>query len=199
MIIHKELLQGTPEWDHLRCGRITASVVPALFAKETTKTYQETILKIARGRVTGKPVESFKSEWMQRGNDLEAEALAAYALDKFVDVKRVGFIEVDEWTGCSPDGLINDDGMIQVKCVKWNTFDAIKTEADIDKDYIIQCQAEMFLAVRKWNDLYYYDPELEAKCFRINADPKWQTLISDAIEKAKGEIEKKMSEMKRRK
>jgi exodeoxyribonuclease (lambda-induced) len=200
MIIHKNIEQGTDEWNLLRCSRITASVVPCFFAAEKTKTYQEAILKISRGRVTGKPVETFKSDWMQRGNDMEAQAIAQYEIDKevYAGVERVGFIEVDEWTGCSPDGLVGDEGMVQIKCVKWNTFDAIKTEADIDKDYFIQCQAELFFSGRKWNDIYYYDPDLKAKCFRIEADEKWFNLINEAIEKAKVQIELKMQSMERR-
>ena len=200
MIIHTDVVQGSPEWDILRCGRITASVVSSLFAAEKAKTYQKTILKIARGRVTGKQVESFKSDWMQRGNDLEAKAIAQYEIDKelYTGVEKVGFIEVDDWLGCSPDGLVGDDGMVQIKCVKWNTFDTIKTIADVDKDYIIQCQTEMLFTKRKWNDLYYYDPDLESKCFRIEADPKWFFCIDEAIKTAKVKIELKMQEMKRR-
>lgn len=190
-----DITQGTDEWNNIRAGKFTASTIPALFMKESTKGYQDLIKRIAYERISGKPVESFKSEWMQRGNEIEAQAIEEYSAVMFVDVVRVGFVEVDEWCGCSPDGLIGDDGLIQVKCPKWNTFFDYKTIEDIDKDYIIQCQTEMLFTGRKWNDLYVYDPNLESKTFKIMADEKMHGEIMAKIENAKGEVISRMNEI----
>lgn len=192
---HFEISQGTEEWNQIRCGRFTASVIPTLFMKESTKGYQDAIKRIAYERTAGRPVESFKSEWMTRGNELEAAAIEEYQATEFCDVVRIGFVEVDEWCGCSPDGYVREDGMIQVKCPKWNTFFDYRTIADIDKDYIIQCQTEMLFSGRKWNDLYIYDPYLESKKFRILPDEAMQLDILARIEKAKGEVESLMREI----
>lgn len=192
---HFEITQGTEEWNQIRCGRLTASVIPTLFMKESTKGYQDAIKRIAYERTAGRPVESYKSEWMARGNELEAAAIEEYQATEFCDVVRIGFVEVDEWCGCSPDGYVGDDGMIQVKCPKWNTFFDYRTIDDIDKDYIIQCQTEMLFSKRKWNDLYIYDPYLESKKFRILPDEAMQQDILARIKKAKGEVEALMREI----
>lgn len=194
MIIHDDLLQGSPEWHKLRAGKFTASTVAALFMKESTKGYQDLLKKIARERLTGNPVETFKSEWMQRGSELEGRALRQYEFDNFILVKKIGFIEIDSWIGCSPDGLVSEHGMIQVKCPKWNTW----FDAEIEKDYIIQCQAEMWIAGREWNDLYYYDPELESKVFKIRRDENIIKEIQTRIDIAKPLVEKYMSTIRLR-
>lgn len=190
-----DITQGTDEWNLIRAGKFTASTIPALFMKESTKGYQDLIKRIAYERTAKKPVESFKSEWMQRGNEIEAQATAEYSNVMFAEVVRVGFVEVDEWCGCSPDGFVNDDGLIQVKCPKWNTFFDYKTIDDIDKDYIIQCQAEMLFSERGWNDLYIYDPNLESKTFRIMADKEMHKDILSRIEKAKSQVIARMDEI----
>jgi len=192
MIEHFEIVQGTEEWNQIRSGKFTASTISALFMKESTKGYQDAIKRIAYERVAGKPVESFKSDWMTRGNELEAAAIEEYQNTTLSDVTKIGFVEVDDWCGCSPDGYVNNDGLIQVKCPKWNTFFDYKTINDIDKDYIIQCQTEMLFSGRLYNDLYIYDPYLESKTFRILPDIAMQTEIAAKIEKAKKEVEKMM-------
>jgi hypothetical protein len=196
MKIYSDMIQGTEEWNKIRCGKFTASVVPKLFMGEKTKGYQDTIRRIAYERMTGQTAESFKSDWMQRGNDLEEIALKEYSDVTFSEVQRIGFVEVDEWRGCSPDGMVNDDGLVQVKSPKWNTFMDYKTIDDIDKDYIIQCQTELMFTERAYNDLYIFEPFLESKCFRILPDLKMQCEIDSKIEKAKKEVIAFMNELK---
>jgi hypothetical protein len=198
MIVH-DVQQGSDEWKSLRAGKFTASGIPTLFMGKTTKGYNEYLLQIARERVTGKPVESFKSDWMKRGNSIEDDAINKYRLDTFQTVKTVGFIECDEWTGFSPDALVDDDGLLQVKCPKWNTFHNIKTIKDVDNDYIIQCQAELLFSDREWNDLYFYDPELEPKNFRIYPDHEvfFGSIIGE-IEIAKEKVMELMKNIKLR-
>jgi hypothetical protein len=197
MKIHYDMIQRTPEWDQIRCGKFTATSVVNLFMGSGTKGYQDTIRRIAYERVTGEKVsDDFKSEWMEKGNKFEPIALEEYRNLTFVDVIQPGFVEVDEWRGCSPDGLVNGDGLIQVKCPKWNTFMDYKTIDDIDIKYIRQCQTELMFTERGYNDLYIFEPFLESKCFRILPDLKMQCEIDSKIEKAKKEVIAFMNELK---
>ena len=158
-MIYHDVIQGSDEWHVLRSTRFTASNFHKLFAKESTKTYQNLINEIVFARLTGEVSESYQSEWMKRGNDLEADAIEAYELETFNKVTPVGFVELDEWVGCSPDGLIGKDAMLQVKCPKATTLMDYYGE-EIPREYMWQIQGELYVTDRKWSDYYVYHPHL---------------------------------------
>lgn len=170
MIIHN-CEQRSPEWFNLRCGKFTASNFDKLFMGKSTKGYQDLINTIVYERLTADIPESYQSEWMQRGNELEPEAIRRYELETFNKVNKVGFVEYDEWIGCSPDGLIGEDGMIQAKCPKHNTaiYYRLNPKKAVD-DYLYQVQGEIGFSGRKWNDLIIYHPKLPAQIIRVEKD-----------------------------
>lgn len=167
-MIYHDVIQGSDEWHVLRSTRFTASNFPKLFAKENTKTYQNLINEIVFARLTGEVSESYQSEWMRRGNELEAEAIEAYELETFNKTTQIGFIELDDWVGCSPDSLVGDDGMLQVKCPKATTLMDYYGGGDAYEQHYIQVQGELYVANRKWSDLYIYHPKLKPFCRRID-------------------------------
>ena len=78
MIIHENLIQGTPEWLQVKAGKFSCSTFSDLFAKETTQAYQGAINDVVYGKLTGEPVESFSNDIMKRGNEMEPFAREAY-------------------------------------------------------------------------------------------------------------------------
>lgn len=190
MTIHT-MEQHSPEWTAVRGGKFTASTFSSLFAKETTKEYQNLINQVVFERLTGETPESFESDWMKRGTELEPQALKGYEMLTFNTIRKVGFIELSEWTGCSPDGLIGEDGLVQIKCPKWSTLINYHLTGEIPRDYMIQMQGELFVTGRKWNDFFVYHPKLKPILKRVDRDEK---MIDEII----GKLEIVIAEAKKR-
>ena len=192
-IYHFDIQQNTDEWYAIRRGRFTASEFPKLFMKKETKGYNELLDKIAWERIFGEtPEESFSNYYTERGKELEPEALEHYKFLTFNDVQRVGLVELNEWVSCSPDGLVNEDGLVQVKCLKFTTHKDYLLTGKVPKDHYIQMQGELFITQRKWNDYFVYHPKLLSKKLTIERDEKLiaelQTELDIAIKEVANRI-----------
>ena len=170
MKIYEDLEQGTEEWQLVRLGKFTGSKANDLLMKPSLKGYQNLIYMLAYERLTGEPTESYVSEWMQYGTDTEPEARESYMFETGNEVQQVGFIELDENTGCSPDGLVNNDGMLEIKCVKWNVQMDYLISQKIPTNYYLQMQFNLFVSNRQWCDFYSYHPKLKAFNKRVFQD-----------------------------
>ncbi len=176
--------QGTDEWFALRQGKFTASCIKDLFMGTTTAGYEKAIHKVVFERLSGERVESeFKSAYMQRGNDLEQEARDKYSLLTFNKVDNGGFFEFNEWAGASPDGLIGEDGILEIKCPAYNTMINYLIKKELPKEYYYQVHSQILITGRKYCDFFAYHPNLENFILRVNRD-----------EKICKEIEKKIKE-----
>lgn len=196
MKIYSEIAQGTDEWKKLRRGKFTASNFSKLFTKKDSVGYNELIHKVVFERLTGQSPEEFGNKWTERGNTLEEEAIIDYTTRTFNLVERVGFIELDEWVGCSPDGLIGDEGMIQAKCPKYTTLMDYLISDKVPKDYFYQMQGELFVAKRKWNDFFVYHPQFKPMLKRIERDEKVIADIQTELDLAIKEAQKRIRILK---
>ena len=188
MITHSEIIQGSPEWHDLRRGRFTASNIPKLFMGKTTQGYSDALYRVAMERVTGKSTESYSNAAMMRGIQLEPMARQIYEIEKQTLVEECGFVEVDEWMGCSPDGLVGKDGMIQIKCPAFNTHIGYIVSEEVPKDYYIQMQAEMWMSGRQWNDFMSFHPDLPSLIIRLTPDEAVYKKMAEEIEIAKQKV-----------
>lgn len=138
--------------------------------------------------------EGFTSDFMQRGLELEETALTMYEVDNDVKVERVGFLELNEYAGCSPDALVGDNGLVEIKCLKnSNHFKILLYGLDeVESKYQWQIQFQLLVTGRKWCDLIYYNPNFERDLitFRIEPDKEKQEKIKLGIEKGKELINK---------
>ena len=121
MKYHYDIIQGTEEWHQIRCGRVTKRTIKTLLVngKSSNGLGAGAITnarRIAEERITNVPMPSFKNGATDYGNVHEQEAREYYQMTMFQKVTQVGFVEKDRNTGCSPDGLIKDDGGLEVKC-----------------------------------------------------------------------------------
>ncbi len=189
MEIRRDIVQGTEPWNEIRRGRFTASTISKLFMGKSTQGYNDAIYKIVQERLTGKSPESYVNEAMKRGIVMEAEARLAYEVEKMTLVEEVGFVEYDEWVGCSPDGLVDDDGMIQIKCPAFNTHVGYLLSEEVPKDYYAQMQMELWVTGRAWNDFVSYHPDLPMFILRLFPDKEMFKKIETEINIAKQKVE----------
>lgn len=167
MIVH-DLVQGSPEWYALRAGMPTASSFSKLVTSkgEASKSLAGYALTLAGEVFAGKSLDEFEgTAWTERGKELEAKARQLYEFGNDVTIQPVGFITDDEQlAGCSPDGLVNGEGLVEFKCLKAeNHISAIlyfQKNGTCPTDYVQQTQGQLMLGERKWCDLIFYHPEL---------------------------------------
>lgn len=158
--------QRTDDWFAARCGRITASRLADVMAK-TKSGYSASrknyMMELICQRLTGKVEQGFTSGPMIRGNELEPVAREMYVLNQFdAEVKEVGFIPhpaIDGF-GASPDGLVNDDGLIEIKCPNTATHLETMRTGKPKREYLLQMHAQMMCTGRKWCDFVSYDDRL---------------------------------------
>lgn len=159
------LQQGTDEWLKARAGKATASRMSDLLARTKSgwgASRANYAAELVAERLTGEPAKMFVNDAMRRGTEKEPEARTAYELWAGVNVQEVGFVPhpTIAMSGASPDGLIDADGMIEIKCP--NTATHIETllgEPIADK-YMKQVQWQLACTGRAWCDWVSYDDRL---------------------------------------
>jgi len=147
--------QGTPEWFACRLGKLTASDGQAI---ATSGKGLETLCyeKVAE-IMTGKQKPSYTNEDIERGHEMEMLARNSYELETGRLVKEVGFVELDEFTGCSPDGFVGEDGLVEIKCKSDANFVRYMYEKKVETEYNWQMQMQMFVTGRKWVDYVVFN------------------------------------------
>lgn len=159
------IIQGTPEWYAVRCGKVTASRIADLTAKiksgpsASRTTYMGELIC---ERLTGVVTDGFKSAAMQWGNDHEPQARLNYAFDRNVEIVEVGFADhpTIKMAGASPDGLVGSDGLAEFKCPNTATHLETLRTRNVPSGYVKQMYWQMACTGRQWNDFTSYDPRL---------------------------------------
>jgi hypothetical protein len=183
--------QGSPEWVAARVGIPTASEYKTLHGikkeardKVTRRTY---MLKLAGEVLTGEVQESYQNDHMQRGKDMEAEARRLYAFMSDADPRQVGFI-VNGPKGCSPDSLIGDNGVLEVKTkLPHLTIDCLLKD-EFPTEHKAQCQGALWVAEREWVDIAVYWPRLPLFVKRAYRDEAFIKTISQAVDDFNAEL-----------
>jgi putative phage-type endonuclease len=157
--------QRTPEWELARLGKATASRIADVIAK-TKSGYAASranyAAQLISERLTGVKGEAFESPAMRWGQEKESEALELYAFEQDADITQVGFLEHAkiQMAGASPDGLVGDDGLVEIKCPLTAThIETLLGQAPPGR-YLAQMQWQMAVAGRAWCDFVSYDPRL---------------------------------------
>jgi len=193
MILHN-IEQRSDEWEEIRRGKLTASD----FSKIITKTGKLSSQYIEVLYKNLSEINTFAKEfyptnfYMERGIELEDEAIIAYEQATSYLVDKIGFIESKcGLFGVSPDGLINDDGLIEVKCLMQKKhLSLLVGDYSAINEYIPQIQFQLFISKRKWVDFISFNPdfiEKQQRIFikRIFVDNDYHELIKVALEKYK--------------
>jgi len=188
--------QQTDEWFAARLGRVTASRIADVMMKPTTAGYQNYRAQLVCERLTGEPTESFTSAAMQHGTDTEPRARAFYELETGLTVQEVGFIPhpLLEMSGASPDGVIGERGLVEIKCPQPATHIKTLTGSAIDRKYRLQMQWQMVCTGRDWCDFVSFCPSLpmEMQMFRqrVDAEAEEQAEITAAVTSFLAEVDR---------
>jgi hypothetical protein len=161
--VRLDVVQGTDAWLAARVGRLTGSRAPDMLA--TLKNGGEAAarrdlrLQLAVERLTGRPADDrYVSREMQHGIDTEAAARAAYEAHTGNLVEPVGFIQHGELlAGCSPDGLVGDDGLVELKAPKSTTHFGYVRGGCVPSAYVGQLLHNLWISGRSWCDFVSYD------------------------------------------
>lgn len=183
MIIHP-VEQNTPEWEQLKLGKPSASefhkiVTPKgkLSASATKYAY-----RLIAEEILQRPMESLEGlTWIELGKLQEADAAALYEFENDVKAERVGFITTDDRRiGASPDRLIGEDGLLEIKCVAPQT-QVCNMINGMDGDYIPQTQGQLYVAEREWNDWYSYNLEFPPVKIRTYRDEAFIAILAQSL------------------
>jgi putative phage-type endonuclease len=187
LTIFDDLEQGSDEWLDARRGIITASAISKLLTptgRVASNDYSRALtLELAAERITGLTEHVFVNADMQRGNDVEPLARDLYAEHYGRPVTQVGFMVEDKWgfpIGYSPDGLVGDDGLIEVKGPRAKKHLATILADEIPAEYMPQVQTGLLVSGRTWCDFLSYSGGMPMYPIRVHADPKWADAIVSA-------------------
>lgn len=194
----QKLEQLSPEWFALKAGKFSGSRFAELMARTRNgwgKSRENLIATLVAERMTGACVTTYSNAAMQRGTELEPEARSAYEAHAGVLVEEVAFIEHPTVpnVGVSPDGLVGDDGMVELKCPSAmdRHLQAILNKQHA-KDYRWQLQGQLWVTGRAWVDAVSYDPRwpepYHLAIERVEADPKAHQELAEAVAEAEQEI-----------
>jgi putative phage-type endonuclease len=197
--------QGTPEWHQLRAGKVTASRVADILAQTKTgpsASRQNYLIELALQRSTGTIEPSYTNAAMEWGTQTEPQARVAYEVETENFVDQVAFIDhpTIAWFGCSPDGLISDDGLIEIKCpnsaTHWEYFKAKKPP----QKYVTQMQTQLCVTNRKWCDFVSFDPRMPSRSqllvVRIERDDAFIAEMEEKVKQFLSEVEIEVNLMK---
>jgi len=194
--------QRTDEWFAARLGKVTASRIKDVLAGKTTAARRNYLAQLVVERLTQKAPESFTNAAMQWGTDQEPFARAAYEAKTGVLVDETGLVDhpVIPMSGASPDGLVANDGLVEIKCPNTAThMDTLLTKTP-DSDYVGQMQWHMACTGRKWCDFVSFDPRmpenLQLCVIRVNRDDKKIEEIEKEVIKFLSEIDQKITQLK---
>jgi predicted phage-related endonuclease len=184
--IHRDLLQGSDEWLAARCGILTASemsriITPTLKVARNEKASAH-LFELLAQRITGYVEPHYISDDMLRGQVDEIEARALYA-KHYAPVEEVGFITNDEWgftIGYSPDGLVGDDGLIEVKSRRQRFQVATIVDWGVPAEYMLQLQTGLLVSGRSWVDFCSYCGGMPMVTLRVHPHEEMQAAIIEA-------------------
>lgn len=181
-IYHWNIIQGTYEWDEIRLGKLTGSDFHTFLGKQQEKK-DEKLAEKATERVLGDTDrESFTTKAMERGHILEPEARRLYQAITDNPVKEVGFVSLGDYIGCSPDGVVGESGLLEIKCPMAKNFLLWRNKQYIKPEYKTQIQFNLYVSGREWCDFFVYHPRLGYYMVRVEKEPEYQDKIASAIE-----------------
>jgi hypothetical protein len=175
-MIHVDVEQGSLEWLEARLGVPTASQFHRIVTPKTLKASSQAVgyrNELLAEWLLGESGDEHKSQFMARGSDIEDEARRWYEFDRGVTVERAGFCLTDDRKiGCSPDGLVGEDGGVEIKILAAYKHVGALLATD-DAEHRCQIQGCLYVTGRRWWDRVYYHPTLPSVVHRMHRDEEF--------------------------
>jgi putative phage-type endonuclease len=200
------IVQGSPEWLALRIGKVTASRVADVIAKTKTGVSASRAKyagELIAERLTNVPAERYTNGAMAWGKEQEPNARKAYEFYRDTDVVEIAFVlhpTIGD-SGASPDGLVDVDGLIEIKCPDTHTHIETLLNKDVPAKYITQMMWQMACTGRKWCDFVSFDPRLPESmqffCQRVHRDDEFIAELEREVVSFLNEVRGKVMELRR--
>lgn len=194
--IFEAVEQGSEEWKRVRMGVPTASEFHAVLAKGEGKTRKSYMLRLAAEIVMGEPLETFKSQAMERGNEMEPKAREMYCFMHDATPTRVGFIRNGP-KGCSPDSLLGVAGALEIKTQRGDLLIETLLRDEFPSEHKAQCQGVLWVAEREWVDIAVYWPRMPLFTKRAFRDEVFITRLASAVDQFNEELAAMVERVKR--
>jgi hypothetical protein len=178
--------QGSSSWLQLRAGIPTASCFDRIVTPKTGKpsaSAEKYLHRLLAEKIMGHPItDQAVTSWMSRGTELEGDAVLYYEAQRDLDTMRVGFMSNDDGTiGASPDRLVGDVGLLEVKCHNEEKHIGYLLTREADADHRAQVQGQLWVSGRRWADLLCFHPELPACIIRVERDEPYIALLAEHV------------------
>jgi putative phage-type endonuclease len=163
--------QYDAEWWEIRSLKMTASHAQAIGNQGAgLKSY---ITELVAEHFSKAPKDSFSNRHTEHGLETEPEAALVYQAETLSDVQEVGFVVLNDYVGCSPDRLVNDDGLLEIKCLSDKVYFQLLVTGKIESKYLWQMQMQMICTGREWCDFFVYNPNFDKQFWieRVHPDP----------------------------
>lgn len=199
------MIQGSHEWLAARCGKVTASRIADLMARTKSgfgASRANYMGELIAERLTGVPSVSFTNAAMQWGTEQEPRARQAYEFMRDCEVVEVGFIDHPHvpMSGASPDGMIGDSGLVEIKCPNTSTHIDTLLNGGVPEKYVLQMHWQMACTGRTWCDFVSFDPRMPASMQlfvrRIERDDKLVSDLEKNVREFLAELDSKLSSLR---
>lgn len=181
--------QNTEKWFTLRMGRFTGSEFRSLMAGKETAAYRTLIANKAYERITGQRVVTFVNEWMNRGHELEDDARMEYTGFTFNHVEPGGFFTLGDNMGASPDGLICDIGLLEIKCPALHTHVEYLRKNALPSEYKWQVHGQLMVSGMDYCDFISYYPGTKLFVYKVNPNANLIAELLAKIEDAEQDVQ----------
>ena len=169
--------QRSPEWYKAKDMKLTASNATAIMA--AGKGLETLCMEILTKHYSSGQYEDFVNDpftrHMQRGVEFEEKARKIYEFETGNNVETVGFIELDEYSGCSPDGLIGDYGLLEIKNLSDKHFMDLALTGKVDSNHRNQMQMQLYVTGRHWCDYFAFNPNFNPCYIKITFKPEHES------------------------
>lgn len=199
--------QRTPEWFEDRLGKVTASCIYKVMARTKTgygADWANYHAQLVTERLTGVPADSYTNAAMQWGTDTEPQARAMYSFHAGQAADETGFHTHPRigMSGASPDGLVGNQGLVEIKCPNSATHIATLTGSGIERKYLLQMQWQLACTERQWCDYASFDPrlplEMQLHVQRVQRDDALIDEIEAEVVKFLAEVDATVTDLRAR-
>ncbi len=186
-----DVLQGTEEWRRARMAIPTASQFHRILTKKTRKLSASSdgyLHELLAEWLLDVPLNmGMDRGFIQRGSEMEQDAVRYYEFQRDVETRSVGFVlQDDRMVGCSPDRLIGTDGGLEIKCP--GPAQHVANMLGMDSAYEMQAQGCMWICERQWWDVLSFHPELPPAIVRLQRDVEFIAALTWALQEFVGNI-----------
>jgi len=204
MKIIYDIVQGSDEWKNLRLGKVTASRLSDVMSKgrgsSPSKTRHAYMMQLIAEKLTGEPQDNFTNQYIEWGNECEPQARSMYEFETGNNVDQVAFVDCENGFGVSPDGLIGESGLIEIKCPKSTTQIERYLKGEFPSTYKAQVQGQLMATEREWCDFVSFDPRISGEaqyfCIRVERDEKYITELDQGINDFLSEMNEILEKLK---